>query len=100
MNPKNKEPIDINIMDFKQMFDAKELPTLLNAIYEAWIKDDLCAMNNEANKEIKTPEGLTDSKTIHNKIKQCDVLSPSKILKKIAVIAGKTYMYKNKIIRE
>ena len=31
MSSKNKEPIDINIMDFKQMSVAEELPTVLNA---------------------------------------------------------------------
>ena len=108
MSSKNKEPIDINIMDFKQMFDAEELPTVLNAFYEAGIKDDLFAMINEANKEVKfsvkTPEGLTDSRTIHNKIMQGDVLSPlmssnmvDKNIGKIAVIAGKTCMYKKKV---
>ena len=33
MSTKKKNPIDLNIMDFKQMFDAEELPTVLNSFY-------------------------------------------------------------------
>ena len=33
MASKKKDPIDVNIMDFKQMFDAEELPIVLNAFY-------------------------------------------------------------------
>ena len=32
---KKQESVDLNIMDFKQMFDAEELPTVLNAFYES-----------------------------------------------------------------
>ena len=39
-----KEPIDLNIVDFKQIFDAEELTVCLNALYEANIKDDMLAL--------------------------------------------------------
>ena len=36
-NNRKKEPIDVNIMDYKQMFDTEELPAVLNALYEAGV---------------------------------------------------------------
>ena len=39
-----KEPIDLNIMDFKQMFDAEELTVCLNALYEANTKGEMLAL--------------------------------------------------------
>ena len=41
-----KTPVDLNIMDFKQMFDAEELPTVLNTLYDAGVKDDLFYLIN------------------------------------------------------
>ena len=35
LSSKKQEPVNLNIMDFKQMFDAEELPTVLNAFYES-----------------------------------------------------------------
>ena len=70
----------MNIFDFKQMFDAEELPTVLNAFYEAGVKYDMLAIVNEANKcvkfAVKTQNELTETKNIHNKILQGDVHSP------------------------
>ena len=34
---KRKQPIDLNIMDLKQMFDAEELIPVLNAFFEAGV---------------------------------------------------------------
>ena len=50
LSSNKKEPIDINIMDFKQMFDAEALPIVLNAYFEAGVTDDMLALVNEANK--------------------------------------------------
>ena len=46
MSSKKKESIDLNIMDFKQMFDAEELTTILNSFYEAGVKDDMLALTS------------------------------------------------------
>ena len=108
MSSKNKIPIDINVMDFKQMFDAEELSTVLNAFYEAGVNDDMFAIINEANKEVKfavnTPAGFTEMRTIHNKIMQCDVLSPlmssnmvDKNIGSMAITTRRTYMYNKKV---
>ena len=108
MSAKNKDPIDLNIMDFKQMFDAEDIQTVLNSFYDSGIQDDLFALVYEANKSvdcaIKTPTGITDIKTIRNKIMQGDVLSPlissnmvDQHIGKEAVISKNIYMYKNKV---
>ena len=49
MKTKKNEPIDLNIMDFKQMFDSEDLPTVLNSFYEAGVQNDILALINEAN---------------------------------------------------
>ena len=80
MSSKKKVPMDLNVIDFKQMFDAKDLQTVLNSYYEAGIQNDLFSIVYEANKTVtfavKTPAGLTEEGIIHNKIMQGDVLSP------------------------
>ena len=67
-------------MDFKQMFDGEELKSVLNAFFEAGVKDDMFSIINEANATVKfavkTPTGLTEERVIRNKIMQGDVLSP------------------------
>ena len=80
MSSKKKQAIDINILDFKQMFDAEEISNVLNAFYEVGIKDDMLALLNEANENVtfavKTPSGLTETKSISNKVMQGDVMAP------------------------
>ena len=103
MSSNKKTPVDLNIMDFKQMFDAEELPTVLNSLYEAGGKDDMLYLINEANKSVtfavKTPTGMTEQKIIHNKI-----ISPlmsinmvDSFIDKMALATGNTYTYKNKV---
>ena len=41
MSSKNNSPIDLNIMDFRQMFDAEELSGWLNSFYDAGVKNDV-----------------------------------------------------------
>ena len=109
MSSKKKESIDLNVMDFKQMFDAEEIPHVLNAFYEAGIQDDMLSLLNEANKSVsfvvKTPNGKTEQRNIKNKIMQGDVMAP--ILSsnfvdvnvvKMAMKTGNVYKYKNKVV--
>ena len=64
MSSVRKEPIDLSIMDFKQMFDSEEVSTCLNALYDAQIQDDMLSLIYEANKTtyfaVKTPNGITE----------------------------------------
>ena len=67
---KKKLPIDLNVMDFRQMFDSEKLSTCLNAMYDAEIKDDMLAPIYEANKTtyfaVKTPNGVTEKTRVQN----------------------------------
>ena len=104
MSSVKKTPIDITIMDFKQMFDSEELETVINSFYEAEIKDDMIGLVYEANKSVtfavKTPSGLTSKRTIRNKIMQGDVMSPlvssnmvDENITKIAMATQNFYIY-------
>ena len=104
-----KESIDLNIMDYKQMFDSEELSTCLNAMYEADIKDDMLALIYEANEttyfKLKTPNGLTEIETMKNKILQGDVLAPmlssnmvDKNIGNEAIKSENVYLYKDKVV--
>ena len=88
------------------MFDAEELPTVLNAFYESGVTDDIFALVHEANETVefavKTPTGLTETTCIRNKILQGDVFSPllssnmvDNNISKNAITTNNTYMYKN-----
>ena len=90
------------------MFDSEEVPIALNALYEAGIQDDLFALLYESNHEnhiaVKTPTGLTERKTIRNKIMLGDVLGPlvssnmvDHHVGKVALETGHVYMYKDKV---
>ena len=105
---KRKHPIDLNIMDFKQMFDSEELEICMNSLYEANIQNDLFALIYQANKtnffSVKTPGGLTKVEEIKNKVLQGDVLSPmlssnmvDKHIGRAAMFSDNIYMYKNKV---
>jgi hypothetical protein len=95
-------------MDFSQMFDAEDISICLNALYDSGVKDDTFALIYEANKtnviSVKTPNGLTETTTIHEKVMQGDVLSPLMSsnmvdfnIGKAAVVTGNIYMYKEKV---
>ena len=109
MSSVKKEPIDLSVMDFKQMFDSEELTVCLNSMYDANIKDDMLALMYEANKttifSVKTPNGTTKPAEIVNKVLQGDVLAPlissNMVDKNIglpAMISNNVYLYKNKVL--
>ena len=108
MSSINKEPVDLSIMDFKQMFDSEKLSTCLNAMYDAKVRDDMLALIYQANKTtyfaVKTPNGITEKITISNKILQGDVLAPllssnmvDKYIGLPAMNSRNVYIYKNKV---
>ena len=101
-----KAPIDLTVMDYRQMFDAEEVFISLNALYEAGVQDDVFALINESNREnvvcVKTPNGLTKRGIISEKIMQGDVLGSllssnrvDKHIGKMAMETGNFYTYKN-----
>ena len=79
LNSKGKA-IDIQILDYKQCFDAMWLEETLNDMFEAGINDDNLAILYEANKSVevavKTPHGLTKREAFKKIILQGDVFGP------------------------
>ena len=80
MSSSSKDPIDIMVLDYKQMFDSECLYECLNDVYEAGVDDDYFPLLYEANREafvaVQTPSGVSKSKTIPEIVMQCDVLAP------------------------
>ena len=78
---KKKKPIDIQQMDYKQMFDSEKLTMCLNALHESGIKDDNLALIYEANKNnsiaVKTPSGeISRRENIKENLMQGEVMAP------------------------
>ena len=63
LKKKSKQPIDIMVLDYKQMFDSECLFECMNDVYEAGVNDDVFALLAEANKRsrvaVQTPHGLS-----------------------------------------
>ena len=80
LSSKQKKPIDIQIMDYKQCFDSMWLEETMNDLYEAGVTDENLAIIYQANKQInvavKTPTGLTIREKIQKIILQGDVFGP------------------------
>jgi hypothetical protein len=80
MSSKSKEPIDIMILDYKQMFDSECLFECMNDLYEAGVDDDIFALIYESNREnyvaVKTPNGISRRETFKDIVMQGDVLAP------------------------
>ena len=80
LNKKANEPIDIMVMDYKQMFDSEWLAECLNDVYETGVTDDKFALIYEANREnfvsVQTPNGLTRREPFYEIVMQGDVMAP------------------------
>ena len=80
LKTKSKKPIDVMVLDYKQMFDSECLFECMNDVYEAGVKDDIFALISEANKKslvaVKTPNGLSRRETFEEIVMQGDVLAP------------------------
>ena len=80
LSKKSKEPVDIMVLDYKQMFDSECLFECMNDLYEAGVTDDMFALIYEANREnfvaVNTPNGLSKRVTFKEIVMQGDVLAP------------------------
>ena len=74
------DPIDVEIIDYRQCFDSMWLSESLNDLFESGIQDDNLAIINAANHEnyvaVQTPGGLTDRVTIDRIVMQGEVTGP------------------------
>ena len=80
LSKKSKEPVDIMVLDYKQMFDSECLFECMNDLYEAGVDDDIFNLVYEANRKnyvaIQTPSGLSRRDTFNEIVMQGDVLAP------------------------
>ena len=80
LSRKTKSPIDIMVLDYKQMFDSECLFQCMNDLYEAGVNDDIFALIFEANREnlvaVNTPHGISRREKIEQILMQGDVLAP------------------------
>ena len=108
LSKKGNKPIDIMVMDYKQMFDSECLFECMNDVFEAGIKDDTFALLYEANRindvAVKTPNGLSEREVFEEIVMQGDVLSPLisslqvDTMGKECLEEGKhIYLYKDKV---
>ena len=80
LSKKSNKPIDIMVMDYKQMFDSECLFECLNDLYEAGVTDGDLALIYDANREssvaVNTPNGMSRRATFKETVMQGDVLAP------------------------
>ena len=76
MSSKKKNPVLLQIYDYRQMFDAMNLQQALSDIYDNGVKDDNLALlyraNNDVHMAVNTPYGLSERKNIKNVVLQGD----------------------------
>ena len=74
------EPIDIEIIDYRQCFDSMWLSESINDLFESGIQDDNLALIHAANAEnyvaVQTPAGLTERIPINKIVMQGEVTGP------------------------
>ena len=80
LSRKSKSPVDIMVLDYKQMFDSECLFQCMNDLYEAGVDDDIFPLIYEANREnmvaVNTPHGISKRVKIEEIVMQGDVLAP------------------------
>ena len=76
MSSKSKNPVLLQIYDYKQMFDAIHLEQAVSDIFNYGMDDDNLVLLYQANKEINmavnTPNGLSERQTLENVVLQGD----------------------------
>ena len=73
---KSKEPVLLQIYDYKQMFDAINLREAISDIYDAGVDDDHLSLLYQANNDVKmsvsTSSGLSERQSIQDVVLQGD----------------------------
>ena len=76
MTSKNMKPVQLQICDYKQMFDAIKLQEALSDIYDVGVNDDNLSLLYQANKDVRmavnTPSGLSERQSIEDVVLQGD----------------------------
>ena len=105
MTSKNMKPVQLQICDYKQMFDAIKLQEALSDIYDVGVNDDNLSLLYQANKDVRmavnTPSGLSDRQSIEDVVLQGDtwgsILASVQVdsIAKEVENSGYGYLYKN-----
>ena len=99
------KPIQLQIYDYKQMFDSIDLEEAISDIFDVGVDDDSLVLIYKANKEIKmsvkTTSGLTERQTLESIVLQGDTFGSILASVQVDAIgkdveeAGLGYLYKN-----
>ena len=99
------KPIQLQIYDYKQMFDSMDLEEAICDIFDVGVDDDSLVLIYKANKEIKmsvkTTSGLTERQTLEDIVLQGDTFGSILASVQVDAIgkdveeAGLGYLYKN-----
>ena len=80
LSKKSNKPIDIMVLDYKQMLDSECLYECMNDVYEAGVVDEKFVLLYELNREnflaVQTPNGLSKRECVKEIVMQGDVLAP------------------------
>lgn len=95
------DPIDIEILDYRQCFDGMWLEEVTNDLYEAGIKNRNLALIYEANKTnqvaVQTPHGLTEKIQIGRIVMHGETLAPLECSVQVDTF-GKECLEENKLL--
>ena len=95
------EPIDIEIIDYRQCFDSMWLSESINYLFESGIQDNYLALIHAANAEnhvaVKTPAGITERKVINKIVMQGEVTGPGQCSNQIDTV-GKECLEETKLL--
>ena len=92
LSSSKNNPVDLQVLDFKQCFDALWLEECLNDLYEGGLEDNMLSLLYEAGRNVKlavkTPNGISHRKNIDKVVMQGDVFG-SLMCSKTVDIFGK-----------
>ena len=106
ISSKLNTPVNLQVYDYKQMFDSMNLEESISDLYDSGIKDDTLALIYKANTNIKvkvkTPYGLSAETRLKKTVLQGDTWGPTMAanqvdtLGKQLLIENPDYLYKYK----
>ena len=102
LSSSKNNPVDLQVLDFKQCFDALWLEECLNDLYEGGLEDNMLSLLYEAGRNVKlavkTPNGISHRKNIDKVVMQGDVFGSLMCSKTVDTfgkecLEGKKHLY-------
>ena len=107
MKSNKMHPVQLQIYDYQQMFDALDLKQALSDLYDVGVNDDNLVLLHQANQKIhmavKTQSGLTERQTVRDIVLQGDtwgsIMASVQVdsIGKECIAEGHGYLYKGKL---